>query len=289
MASELAIGKYDVLQQIGTGAHSTILAVRRADDRKVYALKVVSINSSADRKFLEQVQHEYRIGQLLHHPCLIQVYALEVEKDWLFRPRKAHLLTEYVAGKTLDACPALSLAILVQIFEQVAGALVHMHSRHVFHGDLKPNNIMISRAGEVKIIDYGLAGVRGEPRERVQGTPEYIAPEQVKTKVINEKTDLYNLGATMYRMVTGRLPPSALPQEDGALRSADKKAMRLMLQPVQELRADAPPLLCNLIDRCLAYKPPQRPENATEAQAILHLLAEKLVQSEADKLEMIEL
>src|SRR5581483_1895556 len=118
-----------------------------------YALKVVPIGGPEDRKFLDQAEHEFRVGQMLDHPCLIKVYALEVEKDWLFRPKKVNLLIEYVNGKTLDAGPRIPLPMMVQVFERVAAGLVHMHRRNVCHADLKPNNIMLSRAGEVKILD----------------------------------------------------------------------------------------------------------------------------------------
>src|SRR5262249_42923600 len=141
----------------------------------------------------------------------------ETPRDWLFRIRKVHLLIEYVNGKTLDTFPRIPLPQLVQVFEKVAAAMVHMHRRGVYHGDLKPNNIMLSRTGEVKIIDYGLAWVRGECKGRIQGTPEYMAPEQPRQRTVNENTDIYNLGATMYRMVTWRLPPSVVGAETGGL------------------------------------------------------------------------
>ena len=99
---------------------------------------------------------------MLDHPNLIKVYALETPRDWLFRVKKVHLLIEYVNGKTLDTVPRLSLPRLVQVFAKIAAGLVHMHRRGVFHADLKPNNIMLSRTGDVKIIDYGLAWIKGE-------------------------------------------------------------------------------------------------------------------------------
>ena len=160
--SEFEIGKFQVVGTLGTGAHSKILHVRRTADGKNYALKVVPIDGPDDQKFLEQAQHEFRVAQMLDHPNLIKVYALETVKDWLFRVRKAHLLIEYVNGKTLDACPPLPLPLLVQVFERVADGLVHMHRRGVCHADLKPNNIMLSRAGDVKVIDFGLACIKGE-------------------------------------------------------------------------------------------------------------------------------
>src|SRR5262245_45093858 len=192
------IGKFTILGTLGQGAHSSILHIRCSNDGKQYALKVVPINSKEDHKFLEQAQHEFKVAQLLDHPSLIKIYALETPRDWLFRVRKVHLLIEYVNGQTADTIKGLTLPRLVQVFARVADALVHMHRRGVCHADLKPNNIMISRTGDVKIIDYGLAWIKGERKGRVQGTPEYMAPEQARQGTVTESTDMYNFGATMY-------------------------------------------------------------------------------------------
>src|SRR5262245_26249564 len=200
--SGMSIGQYQVLGTLGQGAHSTILHIRRRKDAKQYALKVVPIADKDELKFLKQAEHEFQVAQLLDHPNLIKIYSLETEKDWLFRIRKVHLLSEFVRGKTLDTMK-LSLPQLVQAFVQVAAAMVHMHKRGVLHADLKPNNIMIGRSGEVKVIDYGLAWIKGKAKSRLQGTPEYIAPETAKEKRVSEQSDIYNFGATMYRMVTG--------------------------------------------------------------------------------------
>src|SRR5437763_1518394 len=102
MASGMQIGKFQVVGTLGTGAHSTILHVRRSEDSKNYALKVVPIDGGEDHKYLEQAQHEFRVARMLDHPNLVKVHALELVKDWLFRTRKVHLLIEYVNGKTLD-------------------------------------------------------------------------------------------------------------------------------------------------------------------------------------------
>jgi eukaryotic-like serine/threonine-protein kinase len=285
--SDMKIGKFQVLGQLGTGAHSTILHVRRAADSTHYALKVVPIGGPDDQKFLEQAQHEFRVAQMLDHPNLIKVYALETLRDWFFRVNKAHLLIEYVNGKTLDSIPRLPIPKLVQVFERVASGLVHLHRRGVYHADLKPNNILLSRTGDVKIIDYGLAWIRGENKGRVQGTPEYMAPEQAKHRMVNERTDIYNFGAMMYRMVTWRLPPSVVSDEDGGL-PIDAKTWTRLLKPVQDFAPDAPRPLCELIHRCLSFNAHNRPERASELQGALDHLAEKLVQSPEDRLEMLE-
>lgn len=282
--ADFTIGQFQVLGTLGSGAHSTILHIRRSADGKQYALKVVPIEDKDDHKYFEQAQHEFRVGQLLAHPNLSKVFAFETQKDWLFRVKKVHLLIEYVNGKTLDKIARLSIPRLVQIFAKVAAGLGHMHRRNVYHADLKPNNIMLSKAGEVKVIDYGLAWVKGEAKGRVQGTPEYMAPEQAKSGMVNAKTDIYNLGATMYRLVTFQKPPSATAGDVGM----DGKMFQKLLKPVSELNPQTPEKLCELIHECMSYKPGQRPDDMTAVVAVLEPMIEVLVRSPEDGLEGME-
>jgi serine/threonine protein kinase len=281
------IGTFQVLSELGKGAHSTIYQIRRHSDSRQFALKVVPINGKDDAKFQEQAEHEHRVAQMLDHANLIKVYALEAQRDWLFRVRKVQLLIEFVNGKTLDQALKLSLPRLVQVFAKIASGLMHMHRRGVCHADLKPNNILLSKTGEVKIIDYGLAWIKGEPKERVQGTPEYMAPEQSKHKTVNDRTDIYNLGATMYRMTTLRLPPNTVsiastPGMGGSL-------FRGLLKPVHELAPQTPKPLCELIHKCLEYDPKHRPERVGDVLDQLNTLIEKLVKSDDDRLETLGL
>ncbi len=268
------IGKFQVLGELGRGAHSHILHIRRSADSKQYALKVVPISSPDDTKYLEQARHEFRVAQMLDHPNLIQVFALETQRDWLLRTRKVHLLIEYVNGTTLDTLKKLPISQLVHVFAKVAAAVTHMHRRRVFHADLKPNNILLSRAGEVKVFDYGLAWIKGEEKNRVQGTPEYIAPEQASHSLVNERTDIFNFGATMYRLTTWRLPPSAMAAQ-GSI-PLDSKNWSRLLKPVQEYNAEAPAELCDLIHRCLAFSAHAHPERMNDVQQSLDDLAARI-------------
>ena len=217
---------------------------------------------------------------------LFRSYALETPRDWLFRIRKVHLLLEYINGKTLDKIARLSIPRLVQIFTQVADGLVQMHRRGVCHADLKPNNIMLTKTGDVKIIDYGLAWIKGEKKGRVQGTPEYMAPEQARQATVNERTDIYNLGATMYRLVTFRHPPPTHVTTDGI--KMDAKTFQSLFKPVTELNPRCPPDFADLIHKCLAFNANQRPERMSEIQGALDHLAEEVVISDEDKLEAME-
>ena len=267
------IGKFHVLNTLGSGAHSSILHVRREADAKEYALKLVPIDEPDDRKYLEQAKYEFRVAQLLDHPNLVKVYCLEVEGGWFSGPKKAKLLVEYVPGKTMDLHPLLRPAKMLRVFERIADALTHMHKRGVLHADLKPNNLILGRGTAVKVLDYGLAWIKGEAKDRVQGTPEYMAPETASHKLVNERTDIYNFGATMYRLATLQLPPCAIPVPGGL--AIDEKIFREHLKPVCQCNPLLPAALGLLIEQCLRFKAHKRPERMSEIQGLLDQLADE--------------
>lgn len=270
-----SIGKVAILETLGAGANSTIFKVRREADNREYALKVVPIETEEDKKFLEQAKHEVKVSHLLDYRNCIKVHCLETEG--LFRVKKAKLLIEYVNGKTLDKVKLLGVPKLLRVFTQVADGLAHMHKKGVFHADMKPNNVMLSRAN-VKILDYGLAWIKGESKDRVQGTPEYLAPETVSHKLVNERSDIYNFGATMYRLVTLKLPPRILPNEDGLGMTEEIYAEQL--KPVKELNKGCPDDLAQIIHACLCYKAHGRPEKMSQIQGDLDRLADHFGASE---------
>jgi serine/threonine protein kinase len=261
-----AIGRLTVLAELGTGAGSRVFRVRRRADGAEYALKVVPAGRRADPRYADQLRHEFRIGRMLDHPNLTKVYALEVRRDWLFRPTAVRLLIEFAPGRTLDRLPPLPPARLLRTFERVASALEHMHARGVLHSDVKPGNLIYDSGGGIKLIDFGLARFDGEALVRVQGTPPYLAPETAARGVISARTDLYNLGATMFHLVTRRQPPQAEVGIPGA---------RTRAAPVSLAGAgpETPVELCDLIQRCLCHDPDHRPASAAEVRAMLDRLA----------------
>ena len=174
--------KYRVVNQLGTGAGSTILLISdKTSGGKRYALKVVRKQDPEDEVYVQQALTEFEAAKKLNHPAIAKVFDCRLKKSW-FKVKGVELLMEYVEGKTLDEIEAPELGQLVLMFCQVSSALTHMHRRGVFHGDLKPANIMLNKTGQVKLIDFGTAWVRGQDKHRVQGTPQYIAPEQASRK-----------------------------------------------------------------------------------------------------------
>jgi serine/threonine protein kinase len=266
--SGFAIGRLTVLAELGAGAGSRVFHVRRRADGAEYALKVVPAGARADPRYSEQLRNEFRVGPLLDHPNLTKVYALEVRRDWLFRPKAVRLLVEFAPGRALDRLPPLPLGRAVRAFERVASALEHMHARGVLHADVKPGNLIYDPGGRVKLIDFGLAWVEGEPKVRVRGTPPYIAPETVSHGVVTARTDLYNFGATLYHIVARRPPAAA---ESKTLPGARVRPAAVV--PVADLNPHAPAELCDLIDRCMSPDPERRPAGAAEVRAILARLA----------------
>ncbi|MGL4463858.1 MAG: serine/threonine protein kinase [Planctomycetia bacterium] len=249
-----AIGKFEVRGELGAGASSTILKIRRLADGRIYALKIVKVVGAEDRKFVAQAQHEFEIGSQLDHPNIVKFYAFEKQTSW-FTVTGARVLIEFVDGLPFTSCFNLPLPKLVSLFARTANALVALHDKDVFHADVKPDNLMATREGDVKLIDFGLAWRAGERKDRVQGTLEYLAPETASDKVVNASSEIFNLGATMFRMLTGKaVPPEVREAGVGVYKDPDKFVPRLStLNPL------VPDALDELVRDCVRFKPDDRP------------------------------
>src|SRR4029079_12004910 len=143
------IGAFQVLGNLGEGAHSSILHIRRNSDGRQYALKIVKIDGPDDEKFLDQAEHEYEIAQKLDHPNLIKIHLLEKTKAFAIfgGVKEVKQLIEYVNGQTLDMFKQIPIPVLLKIFRDVASGMTQMHQKNICHADLKPNNIMLSKSG----------------------------------------------------------------------------------------------------------------------------------------------
>lgn len=288
MANESSVGprladmQFRVVKPIGTGAGSRVFQISDTKKGGYYALKVVPRNDPDDQIYIDQALQEAAVGPKLNHPSLMKIYDHRVKRAWL-KVAKVELLMEFVDGKALDELEMPERPKLVQIFSHVASAMTHMHRRGVYHGDLKPSNIMLAKAGAVKVIDFGTAWIKGQDKQRVQGTPQYMAPEQAKDKVVNEKTDIFNFGATMYRMFTGHYANgSGIPGDDAAALGHRGK-----LRPPMKLNPDIPGTLNEAIMACLQPNPDARPAGMFEVEHQLKAVANYLG-VEPDELTGIE-
>lgn len=273
---KLSSMKWRVVNNLGTGAGSTILQISdKTAGGKRYALKVVKRDDEQENPFvyIDQARTEYEAAQKLNHPAIAKIYDMRLKKSW-FKVAGVELLMEFVDGKTLDEIEAPEMGQLLLVFCQVASALTHMHRRGVFHGDLKPSNIMLSKNGQVKLIDFGTAWIRNRDKNRAGGTPQYVAPEQVSEKTVNARTDIYNFGATMYRMFTGRYANQGLPK-------AGEGGGKKLPAPTQ-INPKIPALLSETIVSCLEYSPDRRPPGMFEIHQQLSAVARQLGLQEVD-------
>lgn len=246
---------YDVLERLGEGARSTIYAVSDPATGQVYALKHVLREDTKDLRFVEQMQTEFDISKQFTHPNLRRSYKLEIMRKLILKVTEAFMLMELVDGKALDVRPPKDLLETVDTFVKVAQGLQAMHTMGFVHCDMKPNNIIRSDDGHVKVIDFGQSCKIGTIKERIQGTPDYIAPEQVKRRPVSHKTDIFNLGATLYWITTGKNIPTLYTVERGD----NSFLLDTRIETPQEHNPGVPPAMSNLIMECIASRPEKRP------------------------------
>ena len=249
----LQVPGYRIVQLLGNGARSTIWQVRHISTGKFYALKRVVKRERSDFRFIEQVETEYANSHKLNHPNLRKVHNLKRIRRWL-AISEIQLMMEYCSGETIQNARPQSIPRIVEIFSTVASVLDHMNSRGIIHADTKPNNILIGDDGEIKVIDLGHSCDVGTVKDRIQGTPDFIAPEQVQRRPLDYRTDIFNFGASLYWTLTGRAIPSALPQTDSIRLKREH-----VLHPIAELNPDAPQALIKLVEDCIEPIPANRP------------------------------
>lgn len=259
---------YEVLEKLGEGARSDIYAVRDPQTGKSFALKYVKRVDPKDLRFIEQMETEYEISRQFVHPNLRRCYDLKIRKSLLLRANEAFLLMELVHGLPLDVRLPKTMMEVVDTFIQTAQGLRAMHQMGYVHCDIKPNNILRSDGGEVKIIDFGQSCKIGTIKERIQGTPDYIAPEQVSRRPVVVQTDVFNLGATLYWALAGRHIPT--------LYTVNKKGdnsflLDARIPPLTELNPKTPLALSNLVMECVSTSIKKRPGDMDEVTTRLEL------------------
>jgi serine/threonine-protein kinase len=315
------IGRYQVEREIAHGGMGAILGARDPEMGRAVAIKVLLANHLGKPGYRERFVEEVRITGALQHPGIVPVYELGELPDG--RPFFAMQLIE---GQTLDAqlaaraSPAENLLHFLSIFERVCQTLAYAHARGVIHRDLKPLNVMIAPFGVVKVMDWGVASLKGEERkvpgkeggtrkkeeqktgdpssftlhpapssEDVIGTPAYMSPEQAQgdNSRIDERTDVFGLGGIMCAILTGKAP---YPGE--RTRKVYARAARADLADAFG-RLEAAPAARELIalaKRCLAPHQDARPRNAQEvASALTAYIESDLRKAERDLVRFFEL
>ena len=202
-------GRFEIESVISRSGMASLFKAKDLTTKQTVAVKIPYMQLESDPNTFARFQREEEIGELLNHPNILKFIKVPNKS----RP---YIVTEYLEGKPLSTVMnevrPLPIQDAVQIASYICGALAHMHENKVVHRDLKPQNIMICEDGTLRIIDFGIAKSTEMRRltfagfTPAMGTPDYMAPEQVKGKRGDERTDIYSLGAVLYEMTTGSVP-----------------------------------------------------------------------------------
>jgi eukaryotic-like serine/threonine-protein kinase len=254
-----AIGKYPVIREIGSGATSRVYLARDPFAERDVAIKVLQFARNADPE-TERMVHKAFVAEAslagkLNHPHIVDIYDAVVDPD------RSYLVMEYVPGKTLDehAAPGnvLPLVKVVEIIFKCIRALEYAFQHGVIHRDIKPGNVLLSDQGETKVGDFGASFqarlVDNTTQLKGIGSPAYMSPEQLRMETLTHQTDIYSLGVTMFRLLTGRLP-----YEAGSHVGLMYAILNTPPPKPSTYRPDLPAMLDEIVMKAIAKDPAQR-------------------------------
>ena len=275
MSNITRIGKYEIREELGRGATSTVYLGYDPFAQRDVAVKLILPEVLHDRDKGRLYRHllvnEASLAGKLNHPHIVQIYDAVVGEE------ESYIVMEYVAGGTLEQFAAtdrlLPLERLVEVIFKCTRALDYAHRLGITHRDIKPANILLAKAdksGDIKISDFGAALLADSDQTRTQvtgvGSPAYMSPEQVQEQSLNHQSDIFSLGVVMYQLLTGRLPFQATSNYGMIYQISNFDP-----PPPSTFRSDIPPALDTIVARAMQK---QREARYTNWDEFSHDLAQ---------------
>lgn len=257
------IGRYELLERIGKGGMGIVYRGRDTVLGRPVAVKMLVADLEISDETRERFFREARAAGQLTHRNIITIYDFGEENG------RAYIVMELLQGESLTALmtrePTLPLEQRVDIMMRVCEGLGFAHSRSIVHRDIKPGNLFITTDGQLKILDFGVARIASSNLTRsglIVGTPDYMSPEQVQGKVVDQRSDVFSAGAVFYQVLAGRKPFAAkgLPMVLQKVVSEDPPPLR---------EVEAPPELTAIVTKALQKDPAQRYQQMQEMLADL--------------------
>jgi serine/threonine protein kinase/beta-lactam-binding protein with PASTA domain len=256
--------RYEILEKIGSGGMSDVYKAKCHKLNRYVAIKVLKQEFNSDRNFVQKFKAEAQAAAGLSHPNIVNVYDVGDEDDLHY------IVMELVEGITLkkyiEKKGKLESRETIGIAIQVAQGIEAAHAQHIVHRDIKPQNIIISKDGKVKVTDFGIAKAASTQTisSNAMGSVHYISPEQARGGYCDERSDIYSLGITMYEMITGRVP-----YEGDSTVSVALLHIQGEMVPASEYAPDIPVSLDKIIAKCTQKKPECRYATVTSLIADL--------------------
>ncbi|MHC4471383.1 MAG: protein kinase domain-containing protein [Planctomycetota bacterium] len=259
-----SIGGYELHERVGRGGMGTVYRASQLSLNRIVAFKVLSSRLLKDVTFIERFKAEARAAGQLNHPNIVQVY------DVGTHGRIQFFSMEFMDGQSLQdkigKDGKLPWEEVLDVLMQAGRALVFAERKGIVHRDVKPDNLMLTSDGQVKLADLGLARRRDQKdvEEGIYGTPHFISPEQAQGKEIDHRADLYSLGATAYRLLAGRTPFVG-----NDIQEIISKQISADPPPLRESCPEAPDELIEIVAKLMRKKPEERYASAEELLADL--------------------
>ena len=270
-------GRYQVIEELGLGGMGRVYKVLDKTVGERVALKLLNPDIASQEQTIERFRNELKLARKISHRHVCRMYDLSEAEGMPF------ITMEYISGEDLKSlikrAGQISVGKALNLAEQICEGLIEAHRTGVVHRDLKPQNIMVDMEGNAKITDFGIArstktkGLTGTGI--IIGTPEYMSPEQVEGKAVDQRSDLYSLGIILYELVTGKLPFEG----DTPLSVAVKHKIEEPRAP-QEINAQIPRDLNTVILKCMAKDKKDRYQSAKELLADLKQIEEGVATTE---------
>jgi len=270
-------GRYEIIAELGRGAMGVVYKARDPKIDRFVAVKTVNLfsqNAEEQHEYRERFFHEAQAAGRLLHPGIVTIFDTGEEPE----NRIPYLVMEYIPGQSLDRLLAekikkLPLDTALLLAQELAEALDHAHGQGVVHRDMKPANILVTLEGHAKIADFGIAKMNLASLTlpgHALGTPAYMSPEQLEGERVDNRSDLFSLGAILYRMVTGYAPFQGNSAATVCFKVANRDPLR-----ATALDPELPSELDAVIARAMAKDPAQRYQRALEFALDLRELRER--------------
>ncbi len=256
------LGSCRMVRLIRTGGTCQVWEAVR--DQQRVAVKFLQPEVRTDKEEIGYLKHELEVGQTLHHPNVIEIYEFNVDRSVAF------LVMEFHPGKNIKMLIRQGIEaygyLTPTIITDAAQGLKYLHEQGWVHRDIKPDNFLVAEDGHAKLIDFalaqriktGLSRLFGG-RTKVQGTRSYMAPEQIRGKVLDARTDIYSFGCLLYELLTGKLPFTGISPED-LLRKHLTAAVPSAMSGNKNVTSE----FNDLVAQMMAKEPDQRPQSMDE-------------------------